>query len=136
MPDFPFQFQVPLPFPHPPSILTSLEALPGNPYLEGNYLLNRTRGPLETDAFGFAWQFIGTPAGVGQTLFVPATTFDIYLAAVMEVKSDIGGTTFNGEQYFLQQDEGRIQFSEFPITRLSVYVLPACALNLYWILFL
>jgi hypothetical protein len=136
MPSLPFQLQIPLPFPHPPSILTSLEALPANPYLEGNYLLNRPRGPLETDAFGFAWQFIGTPAGVGESFLNPATTFEEYLAVVMEVKSDIGATTFNGEQYFLQQDEGRIQFSEFPITRISVRVLPACALNLYWILFL
>jgi hypothetical protein len=136
MGDFPFQFQLPLPFPHPPSILTSLEALPGNPYGPGSHLLDRPRGPINCDAFGFAWIFAGTPAGVGRTMGMPQTTYEEVLAQIVEVKSDVGATLFFGQTYNIQDDDGRIQFSEFPIYRINAWVAPATLLNLYWILFL
>ena len=119
----------------PPTILTSLEALPGNPYGPGLHLLDRPRGPINCDAFGFAWLFIATPVGVGRVAR-SVTTFQESLAQVLEVKTDITAATLNGEVYNLDQDEGRQYFSEFPITRISVTILPATALNLYWVLLL
>jgi hypothetical protein len=119
----------------PPTFLTQLEALPGNPYGPGLHLLDRPRGPINCDAFGFGWLFIGTPVGVSQTAR-SVTRYGEPLAQVLEVKSDVTAATLNGEVYDIDQDEGRQYFSEFPITRISVTILPACSLNLYWILIL
>jgi len=131
MVDLPINVQ----FPVPPTIFTRLEALPANPYAFGLHLLDRVRGPVGVDAFGFAWQFVLTPAGVGETVR-SVTTFEEPLAQVLEVKNDITGATLNGKVYNLDQDEGRIFFSEFPIRRISVDILPATTLNLWWILVL
>jgi hypothetical protein len=119
----------------PPTIFTRLEALPGNPYGPGAHLLDRPRGPINLDAFGFGWLFIATPAGVGRVVR-NVTTFEETLAQVLEVKQDITGATLNGEVYAIAQDEGRQLFSEFPLTRINLWVAPATAINLYWVLVL
>lgn len=118
---------------NPPSFLTQLEHVVGAPFGHGLHLIDRVRGPIGLDAFGFAWTFVATPAGVGEQV-LSVTTFEQALAQVLEVKTDITPVTFNGRVYDLDQDEGRIIFSEFPLTRLSVDVLPACSLDMWWIL--
>jgi hypothetical protein len=118
---------------NPPTIFTQLEHVAGAPFGAGLHLIDRVRGPIGVDAFGFAWLFTGTPAGVGQTVQA-VTTFEQPLAQVLEVKQDITAATLNGRVLDLDQDEGRSYFSEFPLLRLSVYVLPATTLDLWWIL--
>lgn len=126
-----------LQFPQPPTILTRLETIPGMPLVgPGIFFLDRPRGPVNTDAFGFAWQFVTTPVGVGRTVGQNVTIFEQYLSVCLEVKSDITGTTLNGNAYFIVQDEGRQLFSEFPITRLSVWVAPATSIEIKWVLVL
>jgi hypothetical protein len=121
-------------FPVPWGRFTSLEALPGNPFDSSTiHLVDRVRGPVNCDAFGMAWSLHFLPAGIGRTVRT-VTYFDRTVAELMEVKVDIGLTTYNGPIHLVRQDEDRFFFSEFPIERMSIWVYPGVTIDLFWIL--
>lgn len=120
-------------FPVPWGRFTQLEALSGNPYTAGLHLVDRIRGPINCDAFGFAWQAASIAPGIGQ-VSKTVTRYDRVVAELMEVKLDFLAATYNGPIHLVEQDEGRFLFSEFPIERMSCWVSPGVSMNFYWIL--
>jgi hypothetical protein len=124
-----------LQFPDPPTILTQREALPGNPYSGPLQFIDRVRGPIGTDAFGIDWLVTVTPPGIGSTIDTDVT-FDRDIIGLREVKEDIGSTLISGPQTLIREIQGRMYFSEFPLTRLALWVYPFCEINLWWVLVL
>lgn len=119
----------------PPTILTTMEAVIGNPFFAGRYFLDRVRGPIGLDAFGVQWSVTVTPPGMGSFIRTDIQ-FDRDVLEIREVKSDLGGTLVEGERHLTAAQAGRIFFSEFPITRIAVWIYPGCEVNFEWILVL
>jgi hypothetical protein len=124
-----------LQFPQPPTILTTMEALPGNPYMGPLQFIDRPRLGIGLDAFGLQWQFTIVPPGIGTTI-KSDLVYDRPLLEWREVKSDLGGTLVTGPTIDTNEAIGRHFFSEFPLVRLALYVYPGCEVNLFWILVL
>lgn len=122
-------------FDTPPDILTSLEALPANPYSGPLQFVDRVRGPVGLDAFGIQWQVTLAPAGIGSTIYTQIN-YDRVVMELREVKSDIGGTLVFGRTLDVSEAEGRMFFSTFPLTRLALWVYPGVEVQLHWILVL
>lgn len=120
-------------FPRPPDRLMHNEALPGNPYGAGYYLLDRPRLLQPTDAFGIAWVAAAVPTGIGQRV-AAVTTYEDPIAQILVVKKDFAGVTFNGQVVDVLQDQDRVIFDDWiNVQRVGVWVYTACALNLYWL---
>jgi hypothetical protein len=119
----------------PPTILTTRVALPGNPYSGPLQFVDRVRGPVGVDAFGIDWEITITPAGIG-TKIDTQVVFDRTILQLREVKPDLGGTLISGPPIDIDAIEGRHYFSEFPLTRVALFVYPFCEVNLYWVLVL
>lgn len=124
-----------LQFPVPPTILTSREALPGNPYSGPLQHLKRIRGPIQCDAFGIDWLVTVTPPGIGSSIDTDVV-FDRPILQLREVKPDIGGTLISGPVLDLSEIQGRHYFSEFPLDNVALFVYPFCEVNLWWVLVL
>lgn len=120
----------------PPGQITVMETVVGSPFSSGFHLIDRPRLGIGLDAFGINWTFTLVPAGVGRTVGQTIITFEQYLAQVSEIQTDIGATTFFKAFYNLDTDEGRLYFTEFPLTRCGLWVAPATQIALKWVLVL
>lgn len=127
--------QIPGLFTDPPEIITTREALPGNPYSGPLQFIDRVRGPVGLDAYGIDWLVTIAPPGIGSTLYTDVV-FDRAMIQIREVGPDLGGTLISGPAIDLVELQGRHYFSQFPLTRLALWVLPFVEINLWWVLVL
>jgi alpha-glucuronidase len=121
-----------LQFPIPPLDLTHQEALPGNHYGPGVHLLDRIRGPINCDAYGIYYKAQSVASGIGRTVG-RTVTYDEPYAEILQVKEDILSNIQNGPYTYCTRDQGIVMFDEFPILRVSVWVAPACSVDLFWV---
>ena len=121
-----------LQFPIPPLDLTHQEAVAGSPFGPGLYHLDRVRGPINCDAYGVYFRENGVAPGIGRTV-TPVTIYETMYGQLLEVKEDILSNIQNGPHLDLKVDQGIFMFDEFPILRVTLLVLPACSVELWWV---
>lgn len=121
-----------LQFPIPPLDLTHQEAVTGSPFGPGVHLVDRIRGPINCDAYGVYYRENGVAVGIGRTIQV-VTVYEQPYAQILQVKEDIFSVIQNGPHLDVRNDQGIFMFDEFPILRVSLWVAPACSIELWWV---
>jgi hypothetical protein len=121
-----------LQFPTPPLDLTHRELVAGSPFGAGVHLVDRVRGPINCDAYGVYFRANSVASGLGGTVG-RTVTYEQPYAEILQVKEDILSAIQNGPYTYCTRDQGIVMFDEFPILRVSLWVAPACSVDLWWV---